>query len=494
MTDRAKSFLSKSKFIEGLQCRKLLWCEYNRKELFPPVDPATRAVFDEGRRVGEAAQTLFPSGTKVERDLIPEQHHSRSIEALKAGKPVFEAGFTAGRAYAIADILDPSAGGWDLYEVKSATQVRDEYIYDVAFQLHTYRNAGVKVNRCFLMHINSKYVRDGAIEPEKLFLTCDLTEQAESLLLETEGRIESMLDTLSLDRMPDVKIGPYCDEPYECPLKPFCWKFLPEKNNVFMFSRGRQLAFRLLERGVLDMLSVPADIPLSEKQLIQVAAHRSNRPYLDKTALRRFLSTIRYPVFFLDFETIAPAIPPYDLCRPYERIPFQYSLYVMREDGRVEPHSFLAEGAEDPRPAVLARLRDLLGGTGSVVAYNSAFELNTLRDAAAAFPDYGGWVASLEARFVDLLEPFRGFAYYHPAQAGSNSIKNVLPALTGTSYKGMEIANGAIASSEYARVTFTGVPDAERMRVRGALEKYCDLDTRGMIEIVAALRSLSGEG
>jgi hypothetical protein len=88
---------------------------------------------------------------------------------------------------------------------------------------------------------------------------------------------------------------------------------------------------------------------------------------------------------------------------------------------------------------------------------------------------------------VDLLVPFRNFDYYHPDQLGHASLKSVLPALTGKSYEGMEIADGATANLEFMRVTFGEVSAAERNRVRAALEKYCALDTGGMVEIVRKL-------
>lgn len=489
MRDHRTLVLSKSKYLRGLQCPKLLWCEYHAKDFFPPADAAVQALLAEGRQVGAFARALFPEGIQLEHGSLPEEHHAQSLAALKQRRPLFEAGFSHEGAYAIADILVPAeTAAWDLYEVKSATQMKEEFFYDVAFQRYVFEKAGVKIRKCFIMHIDSGYLRRGALEPGKLFLTRNITEEVEDRFKETGHKIKSMRAIIGLPRALDVGIGPYCEEPHDCVLKSHCWKFLPEKDHVFILSRGKKLAFELVSQGVFDVLNIPPATKLTDKQCLQVACHRAGKPHIDTEAVREFLSRLRYPVHFLDFETAGPAVPAYDLSRPYEKIPFQFSLHVLYADGYAVPRSFLAEGAEDPRPLVLQRLRQFIGTTGSIVAYNAQFEMDTIKNAAAIYPEYREWSAALEGRFIDLLEPFRGFAYYHPRQEGSNSIKHVLPALTGLSYKGMEIANGALASTEYARVTFNReVSDAERHKVYAALKKYCDLDTRGMMEIVAAL-------
>lgn len=155
--------------------------------------------------------------------------------------------------------------------------------------------------------------------------------------------------------------------------------------------------------------------------------------------------------------------------------------------------SYLAQGDADPRPEFLENLRGVLGEHGSIVAYYDSFEVGILGDLAAAFPVHEDWIEELSGRFVDLWEPFGTFAYYHPNQLGSTSLKAVLPALVGKSYEGMEIADGATASCEYARVTFKQVTSSERSRVRQQLEEYCAMDTLAMVEIVQELRQICGE-
>ncbi len=489
-TNNHQPLLSKSKYMKGLQCHKLLWYCYNRKEEIPPVDPATQAIFDQGTQVGLLAQQLFPGGIKLERNASPQKHAKQSISALSARKPLFEAGFIAGNGYALADILNPvQDGAWDLIEVKSSTEVKDEHYPDVAFQKHVYEGAGLKIRRCHLMHINNQYVRQGSIDPAQLFTTVDITDSVEREQPSITEAVEKMLAVIGQGKAPDIKIGPQCDEPHECSLKEVCWKFVPEEDSVFVLSRGKKLAFSLLDRNILMLTAIPAGTKLTDNQRIQVGVHQSGTPYVDRAAVKQFLDGLGYPLYFLDFETIDPTIPLFDSSRPFEKIVFQYSLFVVQKRGATpRHHAFLFKGKTDPREEILKQLKGLLGEKGSIVAYNASFEVGALKGACGVFPQYQGWVDDLKARFVDLYVPFRSFDYYHPDQQGSASIKAVLPALTGKAYAGLDITDGAMASREYFRVTFSDhVPEEERQRIYAGLEKYCDLDTQGMMDIVEKL-------
>jgi len=281
-------------------------------------------------------------------------------------------------------------------------------------------------------------------------------------------------------------VGRQCSD---CSLYDFCWSFLPE-DHVFILRGQKSVAFDLMERGILKMRDIPSDYGLSEKNIIQVESHRSKKAYIDREAIKDFLQNLKYPLYFLDFETIAPAIPVYDLSRPYEEIPFLYSLYIIEKEGaKPEQHAYLAPGDVDTRPEILKRLRELLGAVGSIMAYNAPYEIKCFKNAIRAYPEYEKWFEGTEGRFVDLLLPFKNLLYYSPLQAGSASMKDVLPALTGITYDGMEIGGGERARIEYMRITFEkDATEKDRAHIRSALTEYCDLDTRGMIEILEALR------
>jgi hypothetical protein len=486
----SQPFLSKSKYLSGLQCSKLLWMSYHAKEQFPPVDPRTQAIFDQGHEVGQLAKKLFPGGIEIGGVREYEAILADTQKALKERKPLYEPGFQHKNTYARADILVPRPGNaWDIVEVKSSTKVSNVNILDAAFQKYCYEGAGLKIAKTYLMHINNQYVRKGEVDPKELFAMEDITKEVHASVGDIEKRVEAMLAVIAQKKNPSVKIGPHCDDPYTCPLKSVCWDFLPE-HNVFTLNRIRKdKAFGFLGQGILDIRDLAEGQSLSASQAIQRQARLSGRAHVDKAQVREFLDQLQMPLYFLDFETVTGAIPPYDASRPYQQVPFQFSLHILNKWGE-EPlhHGHLAEGRSDPRPEFLKELKGLLGKKGTILAYNLSFELGRLRECAEVYPEYSAWVQMIEPRCLDLIVPFRNFDYYNPGQMGKTSIKRVYPALTGGSYEGMGISDGGAASSEYARVTFTDVSPEERRRVRDDLEAYCKLDTQAMIEILNELR------
>ena len=477
----------------GRQCSKLLWFRYNAKEEIPAPDEAKQAVFDQGTEVGELAQQLFPGGMVVAPGIInPQEVIAQTLESVRKRVPLYEAAFSFHGGYARADILVPVAGdAWDLVEVKSTTSLKEDvHLPDIAFQTFVLTGAGIKLRKCFLAHINNEFVRQGPIDPKKFFTLQDVTETVSAMTGDIPDQIEAMQRVIGAKAQPDIQIGPHCDSPYTCALHDRCWSFLPEAS-VFTLYRGGQKGFSLLQRGIQKLADIPADEPLTDIQAIQRAVLLAGHPHIDRPALAAFLSQLEYPVSYLDFETIGTAIPLFDGVRPYQQVPFQYSLHIVRQpDTAPEHHSFLAEDTADPRPAFMRHLREKLPTTGSVITYNASFETSRLNECCEPFPEYKPWLHKVTPRIVDLLLPFRGFRYYHPDQHGSASMKAVLPALTGGGYEHLTIQEGGAASREFLRVTYGEVPEAERQQVRHDLEAYCGLDTLGMVQIVDKLNRL----
>jgi len=303
-----------------------------------------------------------------------------------------------------------------------------------------------------------------------------------------------MLDVISAKQCPDTTIGKHCRDPYDCLLQEACWSFLPD-NNVFNLYRGGKKSIELFESGVLAIKDIPDEYAITGNQQIQKGCEVNGEAYIDRDEIRKFLGTLEYPLYYLDFETFSTAVPMFDGTKPYQNIPFQFSLHTV-ENHDAEPHhySFLAEGATDPRPKLLSELKKTLGEQGSIVVYNQSFEKGILKDLAEAFPEYCGWVEDVLARIVDLIIPFRRFHYYDPKQQGSASLKRVLPALTGKGYDGLDISQGEDASIAFLGVTYGDVSDEVRDKVRRDLEEYCGLDTEGMIWIMDRLREIGCPG
>ena len=223
-TTKGRLYVSKSKFLWDSQCRKLLWYAYNAKDEIPEPDAAQQAIFDQGHEVGALAKSLYPGGIEVSAGVTDfEQVLRKSLEAAKARKPLFEAGFVHNGGFARVDILNPvGKHAWDIIEVKSSTEVKDVNLIDLAFQAFVYNGAGLNIRRCCLMHVSHDYVRRGPIDPKKFFKLVDVTKDVSGLSREIEPQLEDMFRAIRRKQEPDIKIGPHCSDPYPCPLQEMC--------------------------------------------------------------------------------------------------------------------------------------------------------------------------------------------------------------------------------------------------------------------------------
>jgi hypothetical protein len=247
-----------------------------------------------------------------------------------------------------------------------------------------------------------------------------------------------------------------------------------------------------MAQGIIDISSIPEDTKLNDKQQIQKDCVICGQPHIDTDEIKSFLKGLKYPLYFMDFETFATAVPIYNGTRPYQNIPFQFSLHVITKPGAmIEHYEFLAEGKDDPRPAFLAELKQDIGPKGNILVYYEAFEKSRLKELAKAFPEYQAWVDSIIGRIVDLNVPFRDFSYYHPQQLGSSSLKQVLPVLTDLTYDDLEIGEGTTASLKFMEAAFGNISEVERQKIRANLLIYCGQDTEAMVRIIERLDELS---
>ena len=482
--------LSKTKYLNGRQCLRYLWVLFNDPSRVPAPDANTQYTFDQGHVVGDLAKRLYPDGIDVPQGSF-RGNIDQTKRLMEERKPLFEAGILAGNLYSRIDVLYPADNeSWDIIEVKSSTSVKDVHIQDAAYQRYCCTQLGLNIRKCSIAVINNQYVKDGVINPEGFFNIHDITEEVLAISDDISNQVDEMYEVIDRETCPEMIIGPHCKDPYECPLEE-CWEHLPEGNVFTLYYSGKK-SYDLYDRGIMSIQDIPDDYKLSEKQAIQKESLITGKTYLDREAIKGFLASLEYPLYYMDFETINPAVPFFNGTRPYQQIPFQFSVHVVRSAGTgAEHYSFLAEGKQDPRPKLLEELQKILGDSGSIVAYNKGFEEGILKDLGKAFPEYGSWVDQILSRMIDLLTPFRNFDYYHPNQKGSASLKAVMPAVTGKGYEALDIAEGQLASMLFEKVTYGEVTNEERNKVRSDLEKYCALDTEGMIWIVDKLEEIS---
>ncbi|MBI2661938.1 DUF2779 domain-containing protein [Candidatus Woesearchaeota archaeon] len=481
------TLLTKSKYIIGLSCPKYLWMMFHELDKIPEPDLATEYIIQQGHIIGQLAKKLFPDGVDLPEDTKDFKINvQKTQELLKQRKIIFEAGIVAGELYARADILVPAGKNeWDIVEVKASTQVKDEHIHDVSFQKHVYQLAGLKIRKCFLLHINNEFVKKGEIKPKELLTQEEITTEVNEAINGIQDRINYMTEVVNNKEPPKVHIGNGCKNGLEC-VSEDCWNFLPE-GHVFDLYYGGKKSLELLEAEIFSIKDIPDTFKLNEKQEIQRKCANTEKVHINKEGIKKFLKGLKYPLYYLDFETFQTAVPLYDGTKPYQQIPFQFSLHV--DDGKKMRHfEYLHDSKDDPRKKFLQELKKVLGIEGSIIVFNQSFEIGRLKELAETFPEHKEWAESVIKRIVDLIVPFRNFDYYNPKQKGSCSIKDVLPAVVGKSYKDMNINNGGLASVSYFESVFNNVENKEQ--IRKDLLEYCKLDTEGMVWIVDELKKL----
>lgn len=483
--------LSKSLFIKGLQCIKALYLDRYHPELKDRVTEAQQRIFDSGTQVGLIARDHLPGGVEIPYDGFTLQEQiEKTAAAIKQGATtIYEAAFEHEGLFMKADILSRDSRGWNLYEVKSATQVKDVHIDDLAFQYYVLTAAGIHPASASLVHLNNLYVRNGAIDVRGLFVIEDLTGLVKDRHTAVAYKIERLREALSGDA-PDIDIGIHCDDPYPCDFRGHCWQHIPEDSVFDLKQRGAR-PFDLYSQGIILLKNVPLHL-VSGSQLMQLEAFLNRKEYVDLREVKNFLDTLWYPLYFLDFETFMPAIPPYNGLRPYQQVPFQYSLhYIEREGADLGHHEFLAEANADPRLQLANKLVDQIPEDACIVAYNAGFEAGRIRELADFFPQYRMRLLRIINNLRDLMIPFRKGHIYHWQMKGSYSQKAVLPVLVpDLCYQGMEVADGGMAMDAYARMCSCGDQD-EIGRIRKALLEYCKLDTLGMVRIVGSMKEIS---
>ena len=486
--------LSKSTCLTGKQCHLRLWHNFHASHLATPVDDALQLVFDTGHEVGELACRRYPDGHLIAHD---HKHVPEALEetrqVIKAGTALalFEPTFQHEHVLVRADVLERLPdGGWRLVEVKSTTNLKELLVLDVAVQLWVLRGAGLDVREARVLTLNRDYVYDGVrLDVDALFKLHPVFDEATALLEGIGGEAREMRAMLAESTAPAIAAGDHCFTPYNCPYYAHCTRDLPQpEHGIGELPRlGKASRSDLEAAGIEEIEDIPDSFPLSYLHRIVRTAVRQGRIQVHGN-LRNALASIKPPVRHLDFETFAPAIPRFAGTRPYDAIPFLFSVHK-EHDGQPPAHvDYLHEGDDDPRPMLAERLLDALGEEGTICVY-SGYERRMLRELAAAVPRRAAALAAVEARLFDLLPVVRSCCD-HPDFRGSFSIKSVLPAVApGLGYDDLTVADGNLAAALYQRA-LANDNVAERQQTFAALRAYCQRDTLATLELRKALAAL----
>ena len=230
-----------------------------------------------------------------------------------------------------------------------------------------------------IIYINNEYVRQGELDINQLFNIESLLNFAVDNQDWVSEEVERLKSIVAKSRTPNVDIGSHCFDPYNCGFIGHCWKHIPE-NSVFDIRRMHQKKkFELYDDGIVSLDDIPEDYVLPESQQLQVDSYKNGESIIDKEAIEEFLDTFKYPLYFMDFESFQPAIPLYDNSKPYQQIPFQYSLhYQKNKKSKLEHKEFLADVGPEPRIPFIEQLLKDTEGPGQIVVYNKSFEIMIL--------------------------------------------------------------------------------------------------------------------
>lgn len=528
--------LSKSRYTKFCQCEKALWLSIYKSEL-NNVDTALQSRFESGTQVGDLAKSLL--GNYQETTVVNEDgslDYEAMIQRTKAlmyegEENIAEAAFSWNGNYCAVDILHRTEGGYAIYEVKSSSTSKEKeteklmaYLPDVAYQKYVLEQSGVTVTGTFLVRLNKNYVRDKEIDIHELFIITDLAPMLAEESAKVTDNIARANKLLDNDKEPNVEMGGCCDKPYSCSFNEYCIRQLLDKSGADMIEMGSGTVFdlyrmtfeqklRLVRQGKVTLDQLSPDEVGSLVGQIQVNNALSGEDHIEVDKIREFLDkNIHYPLYFLDFETMNLAVPLFPNSRPFQQIPFQYSLhYIKEENASLEHTEFLGDGISDPRRALAEQLlKDILGinDVGNpdeiadglkkdvcVTAYNKDFECGRIQELANMYADIKEPLLYIKDRIVDLLDPFRLGYFYKASMNGSFSIKKVLPALfpdnPSLDYHNLQgVHNGGEAMNVYPLMS--QMSHDEQQSVRENLLRYCKLDTYAMVKIWEKLVEVSG--
>lgn len=435
-----------------------LWLKKHNKQLLSPIDEGTQAMFDAGHKFEAYAEAIFENGVTLGFNNYNEYNSltQRTQQALNDGAAtIFQSRFEWGEYNCLPDIVDVvGEKEVDLYEIKSSTRVKDEHLYDLAFQRAVIEANGLSIRKIFVIYVNNEYVRRGEINSTELTKMDDVTLAVHNLAAFTESNMPLALETMKSDTMPDP-------------------------NPIFLSKLGDKREWQTIYESLMG---------------IEKPDYSDAQPTIQKHEIDAFLSELEYPLYFLDYETMSAVVPYFDGHRPYQQVPSQYSLHILDSpDSELRQVEYLHRDNTDPSLPIAQHLVEDIGLSGSVITWNMSFEKSCNVTLGLLNPEYADAMAAINERIVDLMIPFKpkNSWYSDPRFEGSASIKKVLPAVVPSlSYKELDIQNGGSAQSLWMQAVLDESRD-DKEKILDDLIKYCGLDTLAMVEIYNVLRKLS---
>lgn len=478
--------ISKSEYTSGSKCDRAVWVSQNEEEL---VETQTGAPISQEsiKQVKETASSMHAQGSKSASNGSMSERISKTSKLLKMGEEnIHGASFESEGVQVNVDVLKKTEKGWEAYGIKTSTSdpekgLKGEYDEEAGLIKHILAENGIELSSVNIMTLNKNYVQGKELDLDELFITTDVTAEAETEAALVPQKIAKVKAAIEQNAKPAMSIGSQCDT---CSAKKECWNELPPYFEIL----NKKKSVELMERGIKTVEDIPMDA-LTEKEQFIIQKIVANETVVDKEKITEFLDTIKGDIYHFDFETYQSPIPEFEGAKPFQQMPFQYSLHIDK-GGKMEHKEFLAKEGEDPREAIIKRMIEDIPKDGLMTAFNASFEKGRIKELAEAFPEYKDHLMSIHDNVVDLADPFKNRDFYHPDMKNGYSIKKVMPIMVPEmedAYKKLDINNGSKAMTAFANLPHVESKE-EREKIREDLLKYCELDTLSMVEIHKALK------
>lgn len=493
-------YISKTDYLEYTFCKKNLWLKKHKPELFEGVELSEfeKKIIEEGNAADAAARGLFPDGITI--DVVGPRAVPITRQVLESGgEVVFQGAFLQDVFFVQADILrfNPTLDGFELYEVKATNDVKrvvpHHHVNDLAFQKLVIESCGIRIKKAGVIHLNGAYRPHGRVIAEELFVIAELTDEVLAAEIEVQQQMEEIKHYLALPEQKGCACL-YRGRNAQCTTFAYSNPEVPEYSvhDMNRIGGSKKLFFDWIDRGIYALQDIDNPEALTGAKKAQYDAYMLGRPLIDHRAIEEVLGELVFPLHFFDYEGYSSAIPRFDGFGAYEQVPFQYSLHILHEDGKLEHKEFLiTEPTADLTLPLIERMKEDFSREGTVISWYKAYESQRNNKLAELHPSHAGFLESLNDRMFDLMTIFSTNLYVDARFKGSASIKNVLPVLVpGLSYKKLKVQKGDQAVERWEKMIDPTTQQAEKMQIAKDLLEYCKLDTLAMVEIYRFLKRL----
>lgn len=490
--------LSKSEYLMFLKHPAWLWLKKHDKSKLPEPDAQLQALFDAGHLFEEYAEKLFQKGIKLGFQTYDDYLNLpyKTQQVLENGtKTIFQGRLEVNNITCIFDVLDNvGTNEYDLIEIKSSTSAKVEHEYDLAFQLLVMQSSGVKIRNIKVLHVNRDFIRRGKLNPKELTATTDITQKVRALEAETKLNIKRAFEVIESSEMPSMSpryagLGA---------LKEWLDIYTSihgdlGSHHIYNIASPNALALGQLEDlNIEHIKDIPEEFNLKPKQKWQVTALKTGKRHMDVAKIKGFINSFKFPLYFLDYETLMGVIPPFDGLKPYQQLPFQYSLHILQTPKSKLIHKeYLHTENSDPTLPLVEQLKKDIGTSGTIIVWNESFEKSCNNLMGELQPDFLNFLTSVNERIKDLMIPFAKGWFVDKEFRGSASIKKVLPVLVSElSYHHLNIQEGGAAQSIWMETFLNGGNVKQKDEIINNLLEYCQLDTLAMVEIWKVLKEI----